>query len=294
MIQQGSIDIADGSLEFRFVDGPLPLLVFENGWGASFEQWAWMERHLAGRARLLFYSRAGIGGSRLSGPKTVAGLSAQFAGLLSALQIAEPVVLVGHSYGGLMCDLHAVQQPAAVHALVEIDPTPHRDAPVVDAPLRMVPALAKIVMLCARLGIPDPLFSPAGRSLPSPAGRQLVEKSFASIPSLRAALQELALLPDIRAAIARRTTDHPRLILSADRGPESPGWIGRLLVSAEKRRAVIGTVQGQHRAKAGQGIGSRWEALPHDHGALVFTAAGAQACAARLMAFVEALPAAGR
>jgi pimeloyl-ACP methyl ester carboxylesterase len=103
-----------------------PLLVFENGWSASHHHWAWVERKLAPHAQLLFYDRAGIGRSVATAPLTVAGLSRHFIEMLQVLEIREPVIVVGHSYGGLIGALHVAQQPQAVRALIQLDASPWR------------------------------------------------------------------------------------------------------------------------------------------------------------------------
>ena len=287
-----SIEVPGASLRYRLCGTPsaLPLLVFENGWGASFEQWTWIEGLLAPQTRLLFYDRAGIGGSRLQAPQTVAGLSAGFAALLQALNVDTPVVVVGHSYGGLMGSLHVAQQPQRVRALVQVDATPDRDEATIDAQLDMLRIVGSLSIGLARLGLPNPVFGSAGRMLPAPEGRQMMRRSFSNVASLRAGMAEFALLRGIRAAIAAQPVGCPALILSADRATEAKGLLARL-VPPHKARTLIALMQSQHRHKAAQAAPGEWDALPHDHGALVFDQAGAQATATRLMRFVRELAA---
>jgi pimeloyl-ACP methyl ester carboxylesterase len=284
-------DVPGARLRYRLAGTPtaLPLLVFENGWGASYECWARLEPLLAPHARLLFYNRAGVGGSICSGPQTVPGLSAQLAGLLAALKIHKPVILVGHSYGGLMCAVHAAQKPWLLRALVELDPTPDCADPMGDQQLKMAVWLGRLALLCARLGIPDPFFSIAGKLLPPPHGKTLVERSFGSAQSLRAALEELKLLDGLRAAVAGGDGDRPHLILSAGRPAELSGVL-RAVVSrgvAERPRMLMDRTQEQHRNRAGRCRSGSWETLPHDHGGLVFSERGAKDSAARTLRFVR-------
>ena len=283
--------VPGAQLRFRLAgtQTQLPLLVFENGWGASFEYWAWMERCLFPHARLLFYNRAGIGGSTRSGPQSVAGLSAQMAALLSALDVTEPVVIVGHSFGGLVASLHGVQQPASLRALISLDPSPDLSDPVLDKQMKMVWYVAQLAIVCARIGIPDPLFCPAGKRLPQPEGRLLVDRSFGSAASLRAAVDELHLFEGIQAALADAKIDLPHLIVSAGRASELKGWLGRILAPPERARAVIQRMQGIHRQQAARNRLGVWDQLPHDHGSLVFSESGAAASATRLLEFLEAL-----
>lgn len=270
---------------------PAPVIVFENGWGASYEKWTWVERELAPHARLLFYNRAGIGGSSITQPQTANLLSLQLRVLLASLEITEPVILVGQSYGGLMCALHATQQTQMVRALVELDPTPDRNDPLMDPQLQLMKPVARIAMLCSWLGIPPPLFSQLGKTLPQPEGSHMVKKSFGSAASLRAALAELDLIGDIRAAIAEGNIKQPHLVISADRGnSEGNGLIGKLLAPPEKVRAVIDRMQTLHRAKVEGHPAGEWQTLPYDHGSLIFEQAGAKASARKILEFIGQLP----
>ena len=66
MIREGFAEVPGARLRYRLAGtqtsrAQYPLLVFENGWGASYEYWAWVERALAPHVRMLFYDRAGKG-----------------------------------------------------------------------------------------------------------------------------------------------------------------------------------------------------------------------------------------
>jgi len=291
LIREGFMAVPGARLRYRLAgtQTPLPLLVFENGWGASYEYWAWVERCLSSHARLLFYNRAGIGGSTRSGPQSVVGMSAQMAALLSALDVTEPVVIVGHSYGGLVAALHGVQQSAAVRALISLDPSPYLPDPVLDKQMKMVRYVAQLAILCARIGIPDPLFCAAGKRLPQPEGRLLVERSFGSAPSLHAAIDELNLLEGIRAVLIDAKNDLPHLIVSAGQASELKGWLGRILAPPERTRDIIQRMQGIHRHQAARSQRGAWDQLPHDHGSLVFSERGASDSGARILEFLNGL-----
>jgi pimeloyl-ACP methyl ester carboxylesterase len=293
MIREGFAEVPGARLRFRMAGTPTrhPLLVFENGWGASYEAWAWMERALARQVRMLFYDRAGIGGSGSSQPgsQSVAGLSAQLIAMLSALGVTERVVVVGHSYGGLIGSLHAIQQPGSVRAVVGLDSSPDQSDPVLDKQMQMVHGVAKLAILCAHLGIPDPLFCPASRRLPQPEGRLLVERSFGSVPSLRASVEELNLFNGIKATLADAKTELPHLIVSAGRASELKGWIGRVLAPPERARRIVQRMQGLHQKRVALSRHGVWEELPHDHGGLVFSETGASDSAARILEFLDSL-----
>lgn len=272
----GTIDVPGGTLRYRWMPaGQAPVLVFENGWAASHEMWAWIERELAGHASLLFYSRAGIGGSTMTTPQSPTQISDQFAALLDALGIHQPVVLVGHSFGGLICALHAAQQADRVGGLVQIDNTQEVDDALIDKPLKMMGPLTGMAILCARLGIPDPLFSTLSKLLPAEEGTRMQRLAMGAPSSLRAALAELSLLREFRAIIAATPINHPRLVISADR-LDAPKGLLRLLAGKSASELVkhLQHVQRLHAAQV-KDPDSRWVALPHSHGDLVFTPAGA-------------------
>lgn len=288
MAQEGMVEVTGGSLDYRLsgTPGKGPVLVFENGWAASWHMWGWVERMLESQAQLLFYSRAGIGASKLSAPQTAAGLSRQLAELLAALKIDRPVIVVGQSYGGLMCALHAAQIPQLVESVVLVDATPPDSDPVVDKQLGAIKGIARLMILCARLGFALPMFAAAGKNLPQPAGSLMVRQSFGSASSLRAALGEMEVLGDIRKAIAAVDHGQRRLVISSSKATEMKGLAARLMASSEKARELIGIMQKQHKLYCSRSRQGQWMELPHTHGDLVFTEAGSADVAVSIRAFL--------
>jgi len=287
--------VPGAELRYRLVGDErtdLPPLVFENGWAASYDMWAWIERELEPHAQMLFYNHAGIGGSTRNRPQTVEGLSRQLAALLDALELRGPVVAVGQSFGGLLCSAHAVQIPDRIAALVQVDPTAEQDDPAISFGLKAADWAARFATLMAVLRLPDPVFSAGTADLPEAAGAELRRVALGSAPSWRSARAELALLPQMR-EIAARPAPQPRLVISASRHTE-PAGLMRRLVSEERARANVEDLQAHHRLTAARGVGSRWEQLPYTHGGIVFTRDGARDTAARTLEFVSELPAARR
>ena len=292
-MREGVQDVPGAQLHYRLAgedSGSLPVLAFENGWGASFHMWSWVQRELESHTQLLFYSRGGIGGSALGEPQTVAGMSRHLADLLDALHIRQPVFVVGQSYGGLLCSAHAVQIPDRVLGLVQVDPAIEQADRVVDAGLAAVPAMTAVAALLARTPIPEPVFSPATRDLPEPDGGELRRRSFRSATSLRAARRELALLPHLR-EIAAQPAAQPRLVISAGRAVGPTNAIVRRLAPTGHARAIVDRAAELNRITAERGTGSRWEQLPHTHGGLVFSRSGAVDTSARILEFVRSGPA---
>jgi hypothetical protein len=137
------------------------------------------------------------------------------------------------------------------------------------------------------------MFSATGKLLPAPHGQRMVEHSFGSAASMRAARVELELRVPLCAAVAAGGDgDRPHLIVSADRVSDMGGsWLGKLLSrgAAQRTRGVMQRVQEQHRRRAAACRNAAWETLPHHHGGLVFSEDGAQDCAARILRFAREL-----
>jgi pimeloyl-ACP methyl ester carboxylesterase len=103
----------------------LPTIVLEAGGGSIMSSWNALEQALAPHARVLAYERAGIGDS--SGPVDSVGAEAtarRLAAVLSATHTPTPVILVGHSLGGLHARYFAATRPELVAGLVLLDATP--------------------------------------------------------------------------------------------------------------------------------------------------------------------------
>jgi pimeloyl-ACP methyl ester carboxylesterase len=104
--------------------GPAPLLVLLSGLGNDARSWpvAFIQA-LTGFAGVLAYDRRGYGESPAPPPEpvTASAVAADLQALLQGLAIREPVVLVGHSLGGLYAQYYARRHPGQVAAVVLID-----------------------------------------------------------------------------------------------------------------------------------------------------------------------------
>jgi pimeloyl-ACP methyl ester carboxylesterase len=98
-------------------------VVFESGLAASSLTWCLVEPLVTQFARTISYDRAGLGWGDAAPHAATAGNAADdLARLLDALRIAEPVVLVGHSFGGLIVRIFQQRYPERVAGLVLVDP----------------------------------------------------------------------------------------------------------------------------------------------------------------------------
>jgi pimeloyl-ACP methyl ester carboxylesterase len=100
-----------------------PAVVCEPGLASSSAEWWAIQDELSGSARVLTYDRAGYGWSELAnGPRTSRQIALELKGLLEALKIDPPYILVGHSLGGLYINHFCRLYPDVVGGVVLIDP----------------------------------------------------------------------------------------------------------------------------------------------------------------------------
>lgn len=99
-------------------------VVFEAGFGMSKETWKPVISDIASFATTVRYSRAGIGQSAAHAePADIETHLADLYSIVVAYSGAKPVIMVGHSYGGLLSATFAQRHPDLVKGLVLIDPS---------------------------------------------------------------------------------------------------------------------------------------------------------------------------
>ncbi|MBN9795563.1 hypothetical protein DMP17_44405 [Pseudonocardia sp. TMWB2A] len=107
-------------------DASAPLIVLENGLGASSDEWEWVRRHLPEDWPVVSYQRAGSGASTAA-PGAAGGhddrVTDDLRDLVTALRGSRPVVLVGHSIGGVLVSRAAGSGIPGLAAVVALDPT---------------------------------------------------------------------------------------------------------------------------------------------------------------------------
>ena len=100
-----------------------PLVVLEHGAFGCAADWAVVQERLAAKGfRSLAYDRAGLGHSDPGPtPRDGRAIVSDLAALLRTLDERDPVVVVGHSMGGLMVRLFALTHPDRVLGVVLVD-----------------------------------------------------------------------------------------------------------------------------------------------------------------------------
>lgn len=287
---EGVAEVPGASLRYRLAGTPgaLPLVVLENGWGASYDYFSLLQKELSPHTQLLLYNRAGIGGSQAHEPQSVEGMSRNLSALLDRLGFYKPVVIAGQSYGGLICGVHASLIPQRLCAAVQIDPTIERPDHTIDSTVSGFRGMAKLMIALARLGIRVPSIVGRIPEIPPDDAAKLHRNAFQNAASLRAAMVEMDLLSKIREMCAKPSPT-PRLVISAENVEEVSG-VMKLFISPERARNLLLCAQKHHKVTADRGgSGSRWTSLPHTHGGLVMTRQGALDTAASLVDYLRNL-----
>jgi pimeloyl-ACP methyl ester carboxylesterase len=103
-------------------DGPTTV-VFESGFGQDEGVWQGVVAGLGDACTCIAYARAGLGESGGDGEAKTIGQHVQDLGaVIDALAPGRSVVLVGHSYGGLLATEFARLHPERLQGLVLVDP----------------------------------------------------------------------------------------------------------------------------------------------------------------------------
>jgi pimeloyl-ACP methyl ester carboxylesterase len=172
-------------------NGPRPV-VFEAGMGAGHSTWALVAPAVADKACVITYDRAGFGASPVDQePRTLARAANDLVALLRGLR-GEPVVLVGHSYGGLVVREAFALAPELVAALVLVDPSDEGcDLYFTPSARRLDRWFATLLPVGGRLGLARLVARVLARQLPAEARRGVVAES-GTVAACRAHQRELA------------------------------------------------------------------------------------------------------
>lgn len=94
------------------------------GMGCSFEEWFEVTEALSKTNKIIMFHRPGSGDSEIGEEKrTTTANAEEMKQLMEMLEIVDPVILVGHSYGGLCAQHFSKLYPEKVKALLLIDST---------------------------------------------------------------------------------------------------------------------------------------------------------------------------
>ena len=121
------VTVAGGQLEY-WCDGEGPTVVFVSAFGGD-DSLEPIARQLADEAYVCFYFRPGDfhfrpgDGPVPDRPRTAGSDAADLHELLAVAGLPKPVVLVAHSFGGLIADIAAAEHPDDIAGVVFVDPS---------------------------------------------------------------------------------------------------------------------------------------------------------------------------
>ncbi|HEY7277441.1 MAG TPA: alpha/beta fold hydrolase [Trebonia sp.] len=114
----------------------IPVVVIEPAFGGAAADWEKIARTLAEETTVITYDRAPYGASSAArDARTPHEIAADMDGLLRGLGVTGPVVLVGHSAGGIYIRAYAAQHLERVAGMVLVESSHEGQRPVLD-PLR--------------------------------------------------------------------------------------------------------------------------------------------------------------
>jgi len=116
------IDVGTHRLHVCCAGEGTPTVVFDSALAGSVLSWVFVQTEVAAFARTCSYDRAGMGWSDAGPmPRTLGRIVDELHRLLTLAEVRPPVVLVGHSYGGLVMQLYATRYRDDVAGMVLVD-----------------------------------------------------------------------------------------------------------------------------------------------------------------------------
>ncbi len=116
------IQTVDARLHLLCAGQGSPTVVLEAGLGGNHLDWTLVQPQLARRSRVCSYDRAGAGFSgKATRPRTLANFAQDLESLLASAGVDGPLVLVGHSFGGVLAAHFSASHRDRVVGLVLLD-----------------------------------------------------------------------------------------------------------------------------------------------------------------------------
>lgn len=155
---------ADGAVLHVEIEGAAegPILLFTHGWALSSRIWAEARADLGGRFGLVFWDLPGLGRSgRPPAGYSIEGFAEDLYAVIDSLPEDRPIILVGHSIGGMTLLTFCLRHPELLNrrvAAVVLENTTHTNPLETMAFSRLVRPLQPVIELALKL---DMLLSPA-------------------------------------------------------------------------------------------------------------------------------------
>lgn len=210
-----------------------PTVVFESGLGVPHTAWSWVIQNLPEEVAFLAYDRPGIGWSHTAPQSWRRDYPSPLQQLLRTMNVRPPLILVGHSIGGLLSRILADQHPDLVGGMVFVDPSPPRQYQRPGAAEGLTRYHDQVARFSARrlLGLPLPSsWTGPMRRLPEPVAEASV-RAISRYAALRATRREIDLSASEWADGAARLTRTPHPVAVVTSGavrradPDYAGYV---------------------------------------------------------------------
>ena len=213
-------DVGDHRLYLSCNGSGEPTVILEPGLGESSAAWGWIAPTVSAHTRVCVYDRAGRGRSEPSpAPQDGDQIATDLHTLLETANVTGPLVMVGHSLGGLYILDYAARYPQQVAGMVLLDgtpPTAFTALPDYPAFYDMYTTATGVFPGLARLGITRLVNSASHSGLPAEA-RQQARADASTTGQARSQRDELAMAPTMMAQAGAVTSlgDLPLYVLTA-------------------------------------------------------------------------------
>lgn len=274
------VDIGGRRLHLECRGSGRPAVVLIPGAGETSAAWGWIAPAVAAVTRVCVFDRAGRGWSDdAPAPQDGRALAEDLHLLLERGGVEGPVVVAGHSFGGLYLRAFAARYPGQVAGAVLLDATDPRmftRIPTYPSFYRVVSRVTRVFPVLAPFGVVRLVNTSAFDDLPAES-RQVQQTLWATARHARSQRDEWAQAPAAMAQAAelRSLGERPLIVVTAGQGAME-GWL-----PLQEEMAALST-NSLHRVVDGA-----------DHAGLVATESGA-AAATRAIAEVVLAVRSGR
>ena len=206
------VDIGGRLLHVNCMGQGTPTVILEAGLGSGAVTWQHVQRPISELTRVCSYDRAGYGWSTSGpSPRTSARVTDDLHRLLEKAGVQGPLVLAGHSLGGLFARHYAATYPTEIAGMILVDST-HEDQDKPPAPLRVV------LKILTHSGVPR-LF--VGFGDPALDAMYQSNRTLAAIDGEFAGLEESSnQTRDARFSFGSK----PLIVLTSGSNDEDPDW----------------------------------------------------------------------
>ncbi len=215
------VDLGGYELHVRAIGTGEKTIVIEPGTGFWSLQWMNVQNELAQHFRVITYDRAGYGWSdRSPYARTGENIVRELHLLLQKVGITEPIILLGHSYGGLVVRAYAKKYPDQVAGLILAESASENQFEKLPEIVNMILEGAKAQFretgTLARSGLLKPNQMPIDSTL-AKAHWQDYQQAITRSSYYDAMLNEMDLLPlTYLSSTSSRSFGMPLLVITAD------------------------------------------------------------------------------